>query len=75
MVPVVRGSRLAADLVNLTPIMLLWPLRRRMMRVWGGLPEGSFLETLAELAAAAGAIWLVLPDLRVLVAGLHGGAI
>ncbi len=68
-------SHLAADLVNRSPIMLLWPLRRRMVRVWRGLPEGSFLETLAELAAAAGAIWLALPDLRLLVAGLHSGRI
>lgn len=60
-------SHLAADCINRSPIMLWWPLNRRMVRIWRGLPEGSLLETLAEIATALGAVWLALPEVHVLL--------
>lgn len=48
------GSHLAADLVNVSPQMLWWPFRRRMVHVphWHGIREASPAGHLVEAAVS-----------------------
>ncbi len=57
-------SHLAADLCNISPLMLGWPLSRRMVRLpWNGVRENSMLGHVTEWTASLVAIavmWSVL---------------